>query len=369
VSTTVRAEEVSIPLPPYATRELLSERLQAIFPPGIENRDYCTRALAASTVFVALYIGAVEGGDRDLGPVDVYRMTFEQEALSSEEARHDYYAVMRSRKKHVTGRRWYQDGTREPIRDETLRDGLVAVGAIIRRDDMATTAGLPRYVLKTDFSVLFDPHLTGAALEAAIQAFQEKHLSKTALARVSILLAGAAANDASVTVTFPSRLTRNLAAGPSSFISKAVVEVFATRFLEQPAVLWLSESGKKVVVQDDDIAAQLGLHIEPDKHLPDLILADLGGGQALLVFVEVVATDGAMHERRKQAIYALTDAAGFSREHVALVTAYEDRDSPGYRKTVSQLAWGTFAWFASEPEQLVVLRDGLEQAATLRSLR
>jgi hypothetical protein len=275
---------------------------------------------------------------------------------------------MRSRKKHVPGERWYEDNTREPIRDETLRDGLVAIGAVIRRGDLATTSGSPRYVLKAAFAALFDPALAGADLEKAIAAFQAKHLSKIALARVSIVLAGAAASTTDVLVTFPNGLTRNLAPGPSSIISKAVVEVFAKRFLDHAAVLWLSESGNKVVMQDDKLASSLGLKIEPDKNLPDLILADLGSGDAMLVFVEVVATDGAMHQRRKEAILALTDAAGFSREHVAFVTAYADRESAGFRKTVAQLAWGSFAWFVSEPDQLLVFRDGVPRPATLRSL-
>src|SRR5690606_6077038 len=138
---------------------------------------------------------------------------------------------------------WYADNTREPIRDETLRDGLVAIGAVTQREDLPTTSGLPRYALKADFVSLFDPALDGEALERAIGEFQQKHLSKGALARVTILRAGAAAGSAGVLVTFPSGETRSLAPGPSSFIAQAVIEVFAKRFLEQPAVLWLSESG------------------------------------------------------------------------------------------------------------------------------
>ena len=48
-------------LPPYLARELIAERLALIFPEGTPNRNYCVRQLAASTVFAALYIGAVEG--------------------------------------------------------------------------------------------------------------------------------------------------------------------------------------------------------------------------------------------------------------------------------------------------------------------
>lgn len=354
--------------PPYATHELVAERLPLIFPPGIPNRTYCVRDLSASTIFTALYIGAVEGSGRYLGPVHVYRMTEEQAAKPDMADRSGYAAGVLRRDFQLNGKRWYEDGTREPIRDETLRDGLVAIGAVLARTDLPTTSGLPRYSLKTDFVALFNPSLAGNDLEKAITAFQAKHLSKGALARVSIMLSGAAGAKSGVMVTFPNGDTRPLAPGPSSVITKAVVEDFATRFLEAPAVLWLSESGNKVVAQDDKLAARIGLKIEPDKNLPDLILADLGPDEPLLVFVEVVATDGAITDRRQQAIYELTDAAGFPRAHVTFITAYQDRQSAGFKKTVAALAWGSFAWFVSEPANIVHMRDGAAMAAKLSKL-
>lgn len=356
------------PLPPYVTRELVAERLPLIFPEGTPNRVYCVRELAASTVFTALYIGAVEGTGRYLGPVHVYRMTTEQAARADESDRVTYAAAVQKKNGHVSGVRWYADNTREPIRDETLRDGLVAIGAVTRREDLATTSGLPRYALNADFAALFDPTLQGPALEAAITSYQGTHLSKSALARVTIMRAGAAAGAVGVLVTFPNGETRQLAPGPSSFIAQSVIEVFAKRFLEAPAVLWLSESGNKVVMRDDSIANAIGLEIEADKNLPDLILADLGPQDPLIVFVEIVATDGAITPRRQDAIHSLTDAAGFNRKQVAFLTAYQDRESAGFKKTVAQMAWGSFAWFASEPNQIMILRDGGESESCLASL-
>ncbi|MBR0884553.1 MULTISPECIES: BsuBI/PstI family type II restriction endonuclease [Bradyrhizobium] len=55
---------------------------------------------------------------------------------------------------------------------------------------------------------------------------------------------------------------------------------------------------------------------------------------------------------------ALTDAAGFPRESVAFMTAYLDRSAAQFKKTVGSLAWGSFAWFAAEPDHLVELIDG-----------
>jgi hypothetical protein len=353
-------------LPPFASRTLIADRLPLIFPEGTQNRNYCVRELAASTVFAGLYIGAVENSGRYLGPVHVYRMTAEQSEVTDEAERAAYAKTVLGGQ--VPGRRWYADNTREPIRDETLRDGLVAIGAITRREDLPTTSGLPRYALRTDFAALFDPALTGLALEQTIEAFQIRRLSRSALARVSIMRAGAAASSTAVLVTFPNGETRPLAPGPSSIISQAVIEVFAKRFLETPAVLWLSESGNKVVVRDEVIANAIGLKIEADKNLPDLILADLGPENPLILFIEVVATDGAITPRRREAIFALTDAAGFDRRQIVFLTAYHDRQSAGLKKTIAQLAWGTFAWFMSEPEQIVHLRDGQTRPILLADL-
>lgn len=345
-------------LPPYVTRELVEERLPLIFPEGTPNRIYCTRQLSASTIFAMLYIGAVQGLDRFLGPIHVYRMTDEQAQKFSNDERYRYGDDIRKKSYVVPGDPWYADNTREPIRDETLREGLVNIGAVIARDDLPTTSSKPRYALLSDFAALFDPSLVNDALKAAISTYQTKHLTKSALARVSLMQAGAAAGKSGVMVSFPNGETRKLAPGPSSVISKAVVEFFAKTFLQTPAVLWLSESGNKVVQRDDVLAESIGLHIEADKDLPDLILVDLAPADPLIVFIEVVATDGPISSRRQAALYELTDLAGFNRSQVAFVTAFQDRDAPGFKKSVSSLAWHSFAWFVSEPNNIVQLKNG-----------
>jgi hypothetical protein len=46
------------------------------------------------------------------------------------------------------------------------------------------------------------------------------------------------------------------------------------------------------------------------------------------------------------------------------VTAYADRDNRAFKGSVSELAWKSFAWFASEPEHIIMLHRGtnVEQA-------
>lgn len=342
------------------TREEVHARLQVIFPDGAPNRAYLTRMLAASTVFVALYVDAIEGSGTYLGPKHVYRMTNEQAAQVDDASRAAYSTGVLRTGAHIEGRRWYQDNTREPIRDETLREGLVAIGAVTERTDLATTSSKPRYALKASFAALFDPALAGEALQARIAAWQAEALNKGALARLAIVRRGAGVSTDQVLVTFPNGETRRMKPGPSSEITKAVVEVFAPAFLTDPAVVFLSESGNKVVARDDELARSIGLAIQADKNLPDTILVDLGPVHPLLVFVEVVATDGPISQRRKEALEELVAEAGFPAEYVAFVTAYLDRSAGPFKKTVDSLAWGSYAWFAAEPERLMVFSEARE---------
>ena len=43
------------------------------------------------------------------------------------------------------------------------------------------------------------------------------------------------------------------------------------------------------------------------------------------------------------------------------MTAYLDRSEPAFKKTVDALAWGSFAWFTTEPDNLIRLHQGAPQ--------
>lgn len=345
-------------LPDLLDWDDVHKRLGLIFPEGTPHRNYCTRELAASTVFAALYIGAVEGAQIFFGPKHVYRMTDKQAERTDDASRERFASKIAGAGFQPPGKRWYSDNTREPIRDETLREGLVAVGAVIEKTDVPTTSGKPRYALSYGFAALFDPRLTGKIFDVAVKAWQAQTLNAGAIARIALVRKGASTGGSSVLVTFPNGETRRMVVGPSTKITKAVIEVFAPRFLRKPAVLFLSESGNKIVSRDDELARSIGLNIQADKNLPDIVLVDLEPAHPRLVFVEAVATDGPVNERRKKALKELATNAGFPSEHVAYVTAYLDRSGSPFKKTVDALAWGSYAWFVSEPDGLIELRTG-----------
>jgi len=341
-------------LPPLLPWKEIHTRLPEIFPEGSANREHSIWEIAAKTIFVLLYVGAVEGTGVWLRPDQVTRMTDTQAALTNDSDRVDWVSMsMKSSKGLNIPDRWYAVNTRESIRDDTIRYALLQNGAVIDRP-VATTSSAGRYVLQAEFAELLSPDLDDATFRAKAAAWREKHLNAGALARIAIVRKGAAAGGTYELVTFPNGETRRMATGPSADISKAVIEVFATRFLQKPGVITLSESGNKVVARDDELAKAISLTIPADKSLPDIVLVDLGPVHPLLVFVEVVHTDGPVNDARKTALLQIAEGAGFAPQHVAFVTAFLDRASATFRKTVSSLAWGSYAWFASEPDSLMV---------------
>lgn len=343
-----------MPLPPLLPVREIHERLQKIFPAGTANRTYCTREMAAKTVFAMLYIGAVEGAEVWIAPKQIYRLNDKQAFQNSDEERTRYALTSLKPGFRPRSRPWFADNSREPIRDETLREGLMPVGAVVSRQGVPTTSSKGRYALEKSFAQLFDPELKAEALEAAISKWRGSNLSPAALARIAIMQSGAAGSSSSIFVQLPNGERRRLAFGPSSIIVKAVIERFATLFLENPAVVWISESGKKVTYSDQELANRIGLTIDPQLALPDVILVDIAKTGTIIVFIEAVATDGPVSERRREELLKIAASGGFSAHQVRFLSAFEDRNHPALRKVIGSLAWNSCAWCASEPESIIV---------------
>jgi hypothetical protein len=94
--------------------------------------------------------------------------------------------------------------------------------------------------------------------------------------------------------------------------------------------------------------------------MPDLMLADVGTphGKLQFVLIECVATGGAMTRERFSALRIWLSANGFSDTPAAFGTVFGDRSEAVFRRSVGELAWGSFVWFASEPDNLIVMLQG-----------
>ena len=332
-------------IPSLISLKEVSKRLEVIFPEGIPDRNYFIREISVKTIFVFLYIDAVEGSETWLAPKHVLRMSDKQSRLQEVEQRIEYALACMKPGYQPISIPWYRENTRESIRDETI-NGLSDMGIIELRPGIPTTSSKGRYQLKKIFADLFKD----SSSKDDIEKWRRNYLSESHLAKVRIMKR--MSSEDQIHIILPSGISRKMEAGPSSILTKAIVEEFGQVHLKKPVVIWISESSKKVIAEDDDLMRSIGIPIDQKTLLPDIVLADTGRNELLLIFVEVVATDGPMTQKRSKDLMQLCLKAGFTKQQVLLVSAFSDRNSAAFRRRFSAIAIDSLIWFASEPEVL-----------------
>jgi predicted ATPase len=152
--------------------EEIQRRLELIFPGEFDPRGW---ERASKVVFVMLYGFAIEGFEMWIRPTAVIDMSYAQAARTGAEERRNWLKLVQSkgRPREIPGR-WYQENSRESIRDEALRT-FVELNAVVERRGLLPTSSKPRYALARDFAELFAPKLEGEELNQAIAKWQEKH--------------------------------------------------------------------------------------------------------------------------------------------------------------------------------------------------
>lgn len=342
-------------LPELAPIDEVRDRLGRVFPADFPDRGVLVGLMATRAVFVFLYGGFVEGAGRYLRPSFVYFFTEEQSVRMTEEDRTEWLRRAGLAKFRPQGTRWYADNSRESIRDDLLRNAMLRLGLVGKRSGVAVTSSKPSWYLAASFARLFDPGLGGVELDQAIETWRSGALDPGTLQRMALRAQGVERRDDELLVELPDGSRIRVAHGPSSLITKDLIEVLAPKFLGRPAVLWISASDRKAYPQFVELAASVGLRFDLNAELPDLILADLST-PIRFICCEVVATDGPVSEARKQALVGLMTAKSkISTSSLTFVTAYEDRNAAPFKKNFSQLARDSFVWFRTEPDLLVHL--------------
>jgi BsuBI/PstI restriction endonuclease domain/BsuBI/PstI restriction endonuclease HTH domain len=338
-------------------------RLEEILPASVTGTTASCNEIAGAAAFTLMYVGAVEG-ERQVRPLMVTQMDSQTAMLRDDEDRLAWHrAAERSAKAietlteswGISSRQpWYAADSREGIRDETFRV-WAANGALRVDESISTTSSKPRYSFTREFAALLDPALDGAALRAAIDKWQQGHLTPTARLR-SQRQREQERRRSAVIVHLPDGGFRELLVGPSSDILKGVVEEF-TRYLSQPTVLFVSQPGEKVNVVDSELLRALRLPIDQQRLLPDALIVDLDPGRDEFWFVEVVATDGPVDDDRKARLLGWAVSSGLDPGRCRFLTAFASRTSREAKKALPTLARGTFAWFLTEPDALLFWGD------------
>lgn len=344
------------PLPALLPVDEVQRRLEVIFPEAFPDRSILVGRMAAHVVFVFLYGGFIENGGRLLRPSVVYFFTAEQAGRTTDAQRLAWLASAFKPGHRPSGKRWYADNSRESIRDDLMRNRLLAMGIIGRKEGVATNSSAPVYDLRAAFAALFDPALGGQQLLTAMAAWRSAHLASSTLKRMALKAQGALARHGDVFIEMPDGTRMRVSAGPSAPILQAMVEQFAPRWLDKPVVLWISASDRKAHPQFVQLAASIGLAFDASQELPDLILADLADPPRFL-FCEIVATDGPVTAERKAALTAIARRSGIAAESLHFVTAFQDREAAAFRKAFSRIAPDSDVWFSTEPDLIVELRS------------
>jgi hypothetical protein len=346
-------------------------RLGLLFPEGVPARNFLTRELAAKTIATFLFLDAVGDPEREgvrllrpsmvawLDDVSLSRSADERFVRGWHDAATRGQARLRAflDAHAIEWRRWYADNSRESIRDEVIRPLQESYGAVRRRAGVAATGGSPTLTLAQDFATVFEAGIDRSEADRRIAAWQADHLGATAQARLAALRRLDAADV--VTVELPGRGPRQLPPGTASRVTQAVIEVLAPQLLRQPFVLAVCHSRDPVAVEDARELERVGLALDANLALPDVLLLDAADGT--LWFVEVVATAGEISERRRVELEAWAAGRGIASDRCRFVTAYRSRADQAFRRTAGDLAWGTYAWFADEPH-------GIWHLATLATL-
>ena len=342
-------------LPELLTVQALQHRLQLVFPDSFPDRRLLVGAMAARAIFVFLYGGFVGDTGVYLRPSHIYFFTREQAAKHQDAERLAWRRQTAKPGFRPVGSRWYADNSRESIRDDLLRNTMLRMGLAHKRAGVPTTSSKPTWFLDAGFATLFQPELTEDDLAQAVEAWRQHALDAATLQRMRLSAQGVQKREGDVLIDLPDGARMRIGPGPSSLIAKGLIEHCAPACLKHPAVLWLSASDRKSYPQFAEVAASVGLRFDLNAELPDLILADLDH-PPLFVFCEIVATDGPMTEGRKQALQALVSThSAIPLSRLRFVTAYEDRNSPVFRRHFSQLATDSYVWFRTEPGLLVHL--------------
>src|SRR5438552_3663810 len=133
------------------------------------------------------------------------------------------------------------------------------------------------------------------------------------------------------------------------------------------AQLLVKKMLQQLPAREDQLAKKIGIEVNASVNLPDIILVDLTSSAILIVFIEIVATDGAITNRRKEAMYNITDAAGFKRSEVMFVTVFQDKNSQAFRKAFENVTSNSLIWFSSEPNNVFILREGAIKLSKLKT--
>lgn len=144
----------------------------------------------------------------------------------------------------------------------------------------------------------------------------------------------------------PDGSTLDLSPGDHSELIRDVIEQFAPRFAPASRVVYIGDTGNKGVIFDETYLAGLGVLVHERGKMPDVVLHFTD--RNWLILVEAVTSVGPMDGKRHGELSHLFAASSAG---LVYVTAFPHKLL--MKRFVTELAWETEVWVASDPDHLI----------------
>jgi type II restriction enzyme len=149
-----------------------------------------------------------------------------------------------------------------------------------------------------------------------------------------------------VAVKFPNGKLVSLSAGAHNRLQKAIVEEFASRFVEEPTLLYLGDTAQKDLFVEAVTLKELHFPITEHDKLPDVIILDRKRNWIFLV--EAVTSHGPMSHKRVLEFENILEECPAG---IVYVSAFPDMKE--FRRHINEIAWDTEVWIAEMPDHLI----------------
>lgn len=231
----------------------------------------------------------------------------------------------------------YAENSRETIRKEALHHFLNA--AFIENNNKSTNSPNYKYRLTNEFLDLIKSYSTklwNSKKELFLKTHKtlvERYATKRDLKRIPVKI-----NNKDFTFS----------TGEHNKLQKLIIEEFGSKFAQGAECLYVGDTIKKDLVKNDDKLKELGISINTNNKMPDVIL--YLEDKKWLYFIESVTSVGPMDYKRIEEIKELTKKVKVG---IIYVTAFLNFKT--YKKFSESLAWDTEVWIADSPDHMIHL--------------
>ncbi len=137
-----------------------------------------------------------------------------------------------------------------------------------------------------------------------------------------------------------------LTPGGQNELVRKIIEEFSPRFTPGATPIYVGDTGKKWAYFDKKYLSKLGVEVENHGKMPDVAVHH--AEKNWLVLIEAVTSHGPMNPKRLVELKTLFSA---SKAGLVFVTAFLDKS--GLHKYLSEIAWETEVWIASDPDHML----------------